>query len=203
MVGGREVVAVGGQRRTTNERRAPTRALLALTMVLLMGMAMLAGPSGLVGTASAANHAIESCTTITESGEYDLASDLQHAGNNFDPCIDVQANDVTIDGNGYSISGGEEVIVSGIHVDDYDNLTVSDVGVTGFWVGVDVEDAGGVTVQDTTIEDLNDVEGPGVGIYVQESEDFSASGVTVDDAGDGIVLDDVGPSEIRDSSITN
>lgn len=47
--------------------------------------------------------AIDSCTTITESGEYRLTEDIQNS--NETVCIEIRASNVTLDGNGHVVDG--------------------------------------------------------------------------------------------------
>lgn len=46
---------------------------------------------------------IDSCTTITEPGSYVLAADLESENGT---CVEIEADDVVLDGNGHAISGG-------------------------------------------------------------------------------------------------
>lgn len=82
------------------------------------------------GTASQASD-IEDCATITESGEYQLVSDITHDG---DPevCIRIEASDVTLDGRGYAIRGPGDGRGLGIMtLPDARNVTVEHLEVTG------------------------------------------------------------------------
>lgn len=46
---------------------------------------------------------IEACTTIREPGRYELASDIEHDGS--EVCLAIEANGVTVDGNGHTLQG--------------------------------------------------------------------------------------------------
>jgi hypothetical protein len=101
-------------------------ALIAVSVVL-------AGVS--VGPAFAAQddtteRTLNSCGTITEPGVYTLGSDLQNSS--ADACMDVETDDVVLDGAGHTIAGdGDGTGVAVIatvdrweYLDPYTNVTV-------------------------------------------------------------------------------
>ncbi|MEM3405937.1 MAG: NosD domain-containing protein [Candidatus Pacearchaeota archaeon] len=57
---------------------------------------------------------ISSCTTITSPGEYTLTADIINSSASI--CIDIQANDVTLDCQGYTIDGKDTSNTYGIRV---------------------------------------------------------------------------------------
>lgn len=74
---------------------------------------------------------VDSCTTITESGRYEFASDITHttSGN----CIRIRASNVTLDGKGFSLRAASNENTIGISIDTTSrNVTVSNLTVRDF-----------------------------------------------------------------------
>lgn len=72
--------------------------------------------------------AIGSCTEIAEPGEYELVSDLHPEDSA--TCLEIRAEDVTIDGDGHAIDGGgapDDAESTGILVDAVSDLSATDV----------------------------------------------------------------------------
>ncbi|GAB7095225.1 hypothetical protein JCM30237_23780 [Halolamina litorea] len=84
---------------------------------------------------------VDSCTVIDEPGTYELTGDLDTSGPG--PCIHVRASDVTLDGNGYTLSGDG--------VEDSIGLLVYNGSAEGF---EDNEPLTNVTVRDLTIREF-------------------------------------------------
>lgn len=74
---------------------------------------------------------IDTCTTITERGQYELSSDITHSASGI--CIRIQASNVIFDGNGFAVRGAGTFTNTGISIDDTSrnvevrNLEVSDL----------------------------------------------------------------------------
>jgi len=125
---------------------------------------------------------IDECTAITEPGTYELASDLEPGDG--DACIEILADDVTIEGNGYAIDGsglsGDETV--GIETDavdesDADGVTIRDIELTGFDRGVSVAADDLVEIEDTVIEECERGVDLGVG---QSDAAVQLSDVTIE-----------------------
>jgi hypothetical protein len=133
--------------------------VVVATLTILSGLS--AGVA-VTGAAQSTTQDLSSCQVIDESGEYQLTADITNA--EADACLDVQAENVTIDGNGYAIDGvdgtGAGVIVNG--------ATVTNLDVTGFEDGFRLV-AGGTVDGITATENAN-------GVY------FSQVGGTVTDS---------------------
>ncbi len=78
------------------------------------------------GVMESAECDITTCTNITTSGYHALCTDIDATDymGTHDACIDIQANDVELDGNGYSITGAGEG--KGILVNGFDNSNIHD-----------------------------------------------------------------------------
>ncbi|ESP88028.1 hypothetical protein K933_10769, partial [Candidatus Halobonum tyrrellensis G22] len=120
----------------------------------MVGSVLTAGVA-FTGQAAAATQSVSSCTTIDESGTYELTSDVDAGG---ETCFDIRASDVTLDGNGYTVTGagGSErafgVFVNGTEA-SVSNVTVTDVSVNRWFIGYHVRGASDVTIADTTAVD--------------------------------------------------
>lgn len=106
-----------------------------VTALLLSGtLAFAAVPSMAVANDGDGDgaHEISECTVIDEPGRYTVMEDITNEGAQV--CIDIRADDVTLDGTGHTIDGVDENGI-GINVNGA-NVTVTDVTVTGFENGV-------------------------------------------------------------------
>ncbi|WP_458209537.1 right-handed parallel beta-helix repeat-containing protein [Haladaptatus sp. NG-SE-30] len=76
---------------------------------------------------------LDSCTVITESGRYVLSSDVE---NSADTCIEIRADDVTLDGRNHVLGGNGNNGSSGVTVQQASNVTVRNLFVTGWGRGL-------------------------------------------------------------------
>jgi len=76
--------------------------------------------------------------TITQPGTYVLQSDLVTSGNG----IVIQSDNVTIDLNGFTITGSSDASTQafGISAFDYSNITISNGSIDGFFYGIYLSD---------------------------------------------------------------
>lgn len=82
--------------------------------------------------------------TITSQGVYCLKQDLS-TGITSGFAIDIQANNVTLDCNGYKIGGlaaGPATTTSGVHAFQINNVTVRNCTIRGFQIGIDLSHNG-------------------------------------------------------------
>ena len=97
---------------------------------------------------------IDGCTTITEPGAYEITRDIQVTGES--TCIQIEANDVSLDGRGHVIDGGGNAKV-GIRAGELlaigvDDVSISNLRLTGFReAGVSYEDATGGTIRNVEV----------------------------------------------------
>lgn len=113
-----------------------------------------------VTDAAAAPKSINSCETITDSGSYVLTKNLQAAGD----CLVIEADNVTIDLNGFTIEGDG----TGHGIWDGDlprqNLTVRNGTVRNFRIGVGFAKPGGTHSSRCVIERIRAVQNTFFGI---------------------------------------
>ncbi|MFP9062373.1 right-handed parallel beta-helix repeat-containing protein [Natrialbaceae archaeon A-chndr2] len=86
---------------------------------------------------------LEECAVIHFPGTYTLAGDL----NGSQTCIEITADDVVLDGMGHTIEGvdvDDDGSQYGIHVNDADNVSISDVSIDGWDTGLYVAGNDGV-----------------------------------------------------------
>src|SRR5262245_29177026 len=133
----------------------------------------------LAPAALAAPQLIVNCRTITQPGSYVLRDNLTASGN----CLVVQADFVTIDLDGFVITGnGTGMGITDLNVDRR-GVTVRNGTVTGFSNGVDLHASRGATVENVrTIANSNNGITLGLLATVRGS-------VTFDNTGIGILAD--------------
>lgn len=76
---------------------------------------------------------------LTKSGSYCLTDDMEYSkGSGL--AISVESNDVTIDLNGYTLtgSGGSASTAKGIHAGKRKNITIKNGRISGFYFGIDL-----------------------------------------------------------------
>lgn len=167
------------------------------------------------------NNNILSCgVVIEESGEYRLTSNLT-LGTFQEDCITIIADDVTLDGSGYTISGHANTEdENGVFVDDADNVVIKNLNIVGFYDAIYAYDSSDITITDNVIQssydDSIDIEfSSGViitnnsiintandGIIIQEVVGITIENNTLESVGDdGIYLDYTSPFVIRDNTI--
>lgn len=173
----------GGNSRRSDWRQRAGAVVGALILVVAAAAVVGAVPVRPVAAENAAATPVDSCTTITEPGRYELTTDLE--GTDAAVCIDVRASNVAFDGNGHTIDGslvgsaverpgpGTRV---GVGIDagrsgQLSNVTVSNVTVTDFYHGILAETVSGGTVRNVTAT------GNGGGVVLDD-----ATGVTVADS---------------------
>jgi PGF-CTERM protein len=109
-----------------DRRRLGVIGLVAGIVVVSMAVAM----AGFTGSVGAQTHGIDSCTTITQSGTYELTSDIRNASN--DPCLEIEASGVTIEGNGHRIVSTSAEPAAAIDASGVSNLAIRNV-TTLYW----------------------------------------------------------------------
>ncbi|MFD1597899.1 right-handed parallel beta-helix repeat-containing protein [Halobellus rarus] len=156
--------------------------------------------TGLIPMVSqAAPEGIQNCTTIDEPGEYELKNDITGGGTlgpDDDACIAIQAGDVTLDGNGYTLEGDGDGV--GIRIGMYGpESTVRNLTVRNFDRGIAPEYGSVVAIDSVTVE--GNVEG----IRGNLSDLTCTNSVVRDNDGNGIYLSNetltVRNCEIRDN----
>jgi len=99
---------------------------------------------------------LSSCTVIDEPGRYVLTDDIEAEVPESGACIEIQSSDVALDGQGYALtrlSGGNAsgVAVEGEGADTQSNVTVANLRVVDFSVGIEARDAEEGAVRNVTV----------------------------------------------------
>ena len=129
-----------------------TLLALALTAVLLISGV---GASVAVGTTDTTTTELTECTRIDEPGTYVLASNITNESAS--TCLNVVADNVTIDGNGYTIDGVDR---NGTAISSLEAVTVTDMTVRRFDAGVRLQNA---RIDNSTFVDNHN------GIYIPDT----------------------------------
>jgi parallel beta-helix repeat protein len=88
------------------------------------------------------------CQLITEPGTYVLQNDVQTGGS----CFGIQANDITLDCNGHTISGAGGRGISG---DGYSNIIIKNCTITGFDNAILFYSGQNITITDSNVYSNN------------------------------------------------
>lgn len=159
---------------------------------------------------------ITSCTDITEPGTYTLPTDIQNTSD--ETCIEIEANDVVLDGGGHTITGpgdsgvgiglGQATTVRNTQVENWDvgfedggdNVRFANVTVADNRVGMRLLFVHGIDADNLTLID-NEAEG----MYLsRESSDGVFRDLTVRRNGVGVWFDEgAGNHTITGSTISN
>lgn len=162
------------------------------TRLLLLGVVCLAGIA-LTGTASAQQNAtaIDSCTTIDEPGRYVLTEDIRNSSAAV--CIDIQASNVTFDGNGNLVAGNLSQVRR-------NEIAGSPESPTRVGVGVNVEGNG--PVANVTVRNVTTT-GWVRGVSVVNVSDSESRSVIATGNVDGIVVEGGDSDAVTNSTTPN
>jgi parallel beta-helix repeat protein len=149
---------------------------------------------------------ISNCTNITEPGYYELCGDITAAVglSSHDACIDIQANDIELNGRGHSIFG--EDTGYGISINGFNSSNIYNTQIGYFYVGIQVSSFNNTFMNNTL--NFNNLAGiwvdsssnnhiikntanfnSGSGIYLRNSFDNNIINNTVNfNSGEGIFL---------------
>jgi hypothetical protein len=124
---------------------------LTLTLLLatsLVGAQFVAAPSAATAGNDGSSQAtkIDSCREINESGHYELTGNLTDPAGT--ECLSVNADNVTLDGNGHTVRDPNGSSIQGIGAVG-DNVTVRNVRVVGWDTAIGAGD--NVTVRNVTV----------------------------------------------------
>jgi hypothetical protein len=117
---------------------------------------------------------IGSCQNLTVESEVYILN--QSITDIVGTCFNITANNVTLNGNGFNISGDDSGTDYGIYIDRYDNLTVENFGnIADFVIAIFLSGSNSSTIQNNTLvsnfsEDHTKV------IYLKNSRDSSVYG---------------------------
>lgn len=105
---------------------------------------------------ASAQRGIDGCTVITAPGTYVLTQDIEHDGSG-QACIQIRSGNVTLDGQGHTITTSQEDEDRGIYVvgssaiDHIQDVTIQNVEITGFEDGIVVQQTDASSIHDTKI----------------------------------------------------
>lgn len=202
-----------------NRQRTTTAAVVAV-LVFLAGTALLVSTVPGVMSAQAPTE-IDSCTTISEPGTYELTADIVNS--DADRCLFIESAGVTLEGNGYLVDGVDGGDSFGVYVDGAlgDRITVRDLTVRDWEEGVRIVDG------DTVVEDVEAVSNfdglsaqqvnDGVrfeNVDVHDNTDDGIEAIDVldlfvidsrsaDNAEDGLYLDNADDGDVRNNVVVN
>lgn len=130
---------IGNESRNLCQHQQRTRRSF-LGLVGIGGTGLLR-PPGVGVTRHQAPTPIGSCTTISVPGEYVLTGDLQPAMVSGDACIEITADDVVLNGNGYtidgsSVSGGSYAGVESLTTPSRTNIEIKNLAITNWDSGI-------------------------------------------------------------------
>lgn len=188
--------------------RGQVAAAVVVALVLVAPLTAVAVPPSAVGTTQTAQQ-VDSCRTIDEPGEYELAGDV--TGSADYACIHVAASDVVLDGNGHTVAGenssgtgvlvfrGEDV--PAIPENALENVTVRNLTAVNWSIGVSAGkfDGGG---SDVHLSDVTARDNEGSGVRVVETDNATARDVTATGNGHGVLLWEAQHADLRDVTAT-
>ncbi|MFP9192821.1 right-handed parallel beta-helix repeat-containing protein, partial [Natrialbaceae archaeon A-CW1-1] len=114
---------------------------------------------------------VDTCTVIDAPGYYLLTGDLEGDAT----CLEITADDVVLDGMGHTVQGedlDDDGTNYGIVVDDADGVTVSNVVISGWDVGLYYNEASDGVISDVITENN------GAGFNLRASNDNDVSSLT-------------------------
>lgn len=119
------------QKERRGKRQTRRRTLQAISGVMFS--------AGVVGTAGARRHTteIDGPTVIDESGQYELVDDIEGE-------IKIVADDVTLEGNGYTISNGDR----GIELNDVSDIIIRNMTINSAIGAIYANSASSITVKE-------------------------------------------------------
>jgi parallel beta-helix repeat protein len=169
----------------------------------------------LTGQAGAQTHEIDSCTTISQNGSYELTADIENATN--EHCIVIDASNVTFDGNGHEVVATGLQSASAIDATDESNLTVTNVTIRWWGTGVEFWNVTNSTISNVTVErNRSSVFDPGYsiefnGIELQRGSDNNTirdnglydvgESFSTGASGNGILVDGSNDTRIVDNTV--
>ncbi|WP_276300887.1 right-handed parallel beta-helix repeat-containing protein [Halorussus lipolyticus] len=167
-------------------------ALLVVSSAVVTPVAGAVAPGSSANTSATQTKTISSCpkAPITQSGVYTLTSNLTNS--TADGCIEIDASDVVIDGNGHTLTGTGEGNLSAFYASSavapqkgtpgIENVTIKNVRAEGWTRSVWVRRASDVTVTDSHLRD-------GLrGVVFYKVNDSSVTDVTATQFAEGVVF---------------
>jgi len=139
---------------------------------------------------------VSSCVDITSPGYYYLSSRISGVQGSADRCIGIYADNVVLDGNGYSLEGGGRG--DGIFVYKSRNVTVKNIAVRGYDIGITFDGSSNGVIENAVVVDCN-----WPGIYFALSSLNTIVNVTVKNSQSGIYLYNSSSNTILNTVVSN
>lgn len=124
---------------------------------------------------------IGECTNITEETYYRLNRSISGLQSGQSYCLNVSANNVTIDGNGYSITGNS-YDGYGIYIDGFRNVKIINANISGYNTGIELYGANGNTIENARIWNNT------YGVFIDFSNNNKVSNSTISDNEVGLYI---------------
>lgn len=192
------------------------RTMRTLVVCVLVSLALTSGVSAIPSQTSTVTE-IDSCTTIDESGTYELTADIENSDE--ERCIVIEASGVEFDGNGHLVDGVGDDNTNGIYAADIRSVIIENVEVSGWDEGIRTD---GVTIpsaydiiahhnkdgikmvgaNDGVVDDSEVYENTDDGVHLKNGSEASVYDSHIYDNGeDGIYHDNAGEGTIEESII--
>lgn len=184
-------------------------ATLVVALALVAATVAPAGVGAAEAVAAGAGQAtapteITECTTVTESGEYALAGDVNGSPTTpetgLGACVRIRADDVVLRGQGNALVGGERGGVVGVLVGGGErraNVTVRNLTATGWGAGVAAVDAA-----DVAFRNVSAVGNLGDGFFLERAPNASVVGGTIRGSNTGVFLRNAPESRLAGLNVT-
>ncbi|MEM3505164.1 MAG: NosD domain-containing protein [Archaeoglobaceae archaeon] len=137
---------------------------------------------------------ISQCMDITQSGYYKLNKSISGLLSGKDYCIKISANNVVLDGQGFSITGtgsGKGIFVQA------NNVTIKNVSVSRYSYGIYLESSSNNIIENNTLWNN------GWGIYLYFSKNNTIANNTISNNKFGIHLSSSSDNIVKNNSFTN
>ncbi|MBI2446183.1 right-handed parallel beta-helix repeat-containing protein, partial [Candidatus Micrarchaeota archaeon] len=120
---------------------------MRLAFVYLAVMLLIAS----AGWVYAVDTAVSACSTLGSAGIYNVTVNLFASGAD---CIDITVSDVTLNCQGFTISGNSAGSTNGIQISNANNVSVHGCRIMNFSTGVDVVASSNVTIRNNTLTNM-------------------------------------------------
>jgi cysteine-rich repeat protein len=124
---------------------------------------------------------ITSCMDINTSGVYALENDIVNDGSTI--CIEINADSVTIEGNGYTIDGIDGGSSFGILSQNQDYIIIRNLTVTDWATSIRLDYGTGITLSD--VSESSSI----IGIYLNGNDDTTLIDIEANSNTNGVILD--------------
>jgi len=129
-------------------------------------------------------HCIDHCMDITRTGKYKLCNDIEFSGTELGwsgACINIQANNVEIDGKGYKIINTDPMASgNGIKINGYNSSNIHNVTIQNFAFGIYLNSSYNNTIMHNAIK-----ENAYYDIFIHTSSDIDCDNRIIDNIGSG------------------